>query len=791
MSIAHRNCAVSCILRMVSLYVLILSSSHAVAQKAIRFDREGAYLEVPNKASLQTPEMTIEFWLYSESTSSAPGGEQTLFDKRGDDKGFNIRLAGEQYPLPVFSFYLPSNEIHAFPGIGGKRWTHFAYVFTRDSSKIYQNGELIAATSSSDYNTQSTAPLRIGEFLGYPGATFRFIGTMDEIRIWSKEISAALIQSRMHEKLTGAEANLELYLDFEFSDSDWVFDRSHNKNNAARFGNASIVTSTAPIGYVPLIAPPGFRSYGLDEVIQLEWKPVSGAKSYSIYRSTSANFETGASNRIASLDSDQIAYVDAGIERDKLYYYLMVANDADGHAGSFSGLSVSRTIHRADYQTGVYYYPWYQPELSHHLWPGQYARYYMVPTQPPELGHYSSASKAVINQHFDWMEASGIDFIVSSWWGPNSREDVVLKQNILPEIRNRDLKFAVYYESAILGFDNGQIEFNTANIAYFKDHFNYLADTYFSESNYLKINGKYVVFLYLEHIYSGQYQQAIQEVRQMLSAKGVDLFLIGDMDLYNPVDKDHISVLDGASPYISLQSMPAGKYPNDIDFLNHFAGAEASRQQELKSKSKLFIPDVYPGFNNRRIDDGFILPRQLSSEDPLTSVYEYTIKVSRPFIDPANQLVMITSWNEWHEDTEIEPTILTQPTNTDSSPTSKQYTLGYTFKGYGQDFLNLTRDLLGNPLTSGRHPGLDQEHRLFNAYPNPVSHEIYLDFGHTMNTIVWVRLYALNGQMIRQMQQTEISAGTYMIPLNSLSPGLYFLTATTDQGTQTQKILVE
>lgn len=125
---------------------------------------------------------------------------------------------------------------------------------------------------------------------------------------------------------------------------------------------------------------------------------------------------------------------------------------------------------------------------------------------------------------------------------------------------------------------------------------------------------------------------------------------------------------------------------------------------------------------------------------------------------------MITSWNEWHEDTEIEPTILTQPTNTDSSPTSKQYTLGYTFKGYGQDFLNLTRDLLGNPLTSGRHPGLDQEHRLFNAYPNPVSHEIYLDFGHTMNTIVWVRLYALNGQMIRQMQQTEISAGTYMIP---------------------------
>ena len=38
------------------------------------------------------------------------------------------------------------------------------------------------------------------------------------------------------------------------------------------------------------------------------------------------------------------------------------------------------------------------------------------------------------------------------------------------------------------------------------------------------------------------------------------------------------------------------------------------------------------------------------------------------------KMIHITSFNEWHEDTEIEPSVVTGPTTTDTSATGSQYT---------------------------------------------------------------------------------------------------------------------
>ncbi|MCB0657510.1 MAG: glycoside hydrolase family 99-like domain-containing protein [Saprospiraceae bacterium] len=759
------------------------------AQKAIRFSHQGDYLEIPNQPSLQSNEMTIEFWLYVESPGDTPDGEQTLFDKREDNKGVNIRMAGSDFPLPVFCFYLPANEVHAFPGVDRKRWTHYAYVFAKDSSKVYENGALIANVPSGEYDAKSTPPLRIGEFLGYPGASFRLQGQLDEIRIWSKVLTPAEIRSRMHSTLSGNESNLELYLDFELSSSSLVIDKSRNQNNARRYGNTTLLTSTAPIGFIPLAAPSGFRSYGLEHSIRLEWKPVANANSYLIYRSTNADLDAEPSTRITEVDAGTQTWEDMDIDENTLYYYLVTATDQEGHAGLPSGLTVTRTIDRVDYQTGVYYYPWYQPELDHHLWPGAYARYFMEPPQPPFLGHYSSASTSVINQHFDWMEQAGIDFIVSSWWGPDSREDVVLKENIVPPIRQRNLKFAVYYESAILGLKNGRIEFNEVNSPYFKEHFSYLADTYFHEPNYLTIEGKPVVFLYLEHIYAGNYQQTITEVRQELSAQGIELFLIGDMNLYGVADVDHLKPMDGASPYIPLQGVPAGKYPDDVDFLNRLAKANASRQEELMALNKLYIPDVYPGFNNRELEGGFVFPRQLAKEELPTSVFKNAIKVSRPYIDSEHNMIMITSWNEWHEDTEIEPTIETITTNTDNSNSGMAYTGGYNYQGFGGIFLDLTRALLGDGLSSSRQPGLPAI-PTFTVYPNPATNTIHLYFSSRLEGTFDLQLHALDGRLLWE-QPTEVpTSRSVTLPLHHLHSGLYLLSLSNDDGIRTVKVVI-
>ena len=73
----------------------------------------------------------------------------------------------------------------------------------------------------------------------------------------------------------------------------------------------------------------------------------------------------------------------------------------------------------------------------------------------------------------------------------------------------------------------------------------------------------------------------------------------------------------------------------------------------------------------------------------------------RPFVDPALKMIMITSWNEWHEDTEIEPTIVTESTSADRSGAGL-YTQNYSYRGYGTAFLESTRQLLAPLLVN--HP---------------------------------------------------------------------------------------
>ena len=67
-------------------------------------------------------------------------------------------------------------------------------------------------------------------------------------------------------------------------------------------------------------------------------------------------------------------------------------------------------------------------------------------------------------------------------------------------------------------------------------------------------------------------------------------------------------------------------------------------------------------------------------------------------------MVMVTSWNDWNEDTGIEP-IGGTPTDADDSPSGKAYTQGYTYGGEGRKALGVLRadvDLLDRRFADGR-----------------------------------------------------------------------------------------
>jgi hypothetical protein len=132
------------------------------------------------------------------------------------------------------------------------------------------------------------------------------------------------------------------------------------------------------------------------------------------------------------------------------------------------------------------------------------------------------------------------------------------------------------------------------------------------------------------------------------------------------------------------------------------------------------IPDIAPGFNDR----GFRLPtnhpaqpRQWSPGAGPASTLDHFFKcVAIPEVDPSLPIVMVTSWDDWNEDTGIEP-IPGTPTRTDDSPSGNAYTQGYEYGDAGRsdvtvlqhDVSLLDRSLSRQGLTPRQRTSLAQE----------------------------------------------------------------------------------
>ena len=108
-----------------------------------------------------------------------------------------------------------------------------------------------------------------------------------------------------------------------------------------------------------------------------------------------------------------------------------------------------------------------------------------------------------------------------------------------------------------------------------------------------------------------------------------------------------------------------------------------------------WIPAVSPGFNNRGTGGTLpAAPRYLTDVPGAAEGSLFSAELNQavlPTLDPtANNILMVSTFNEWHEDTAIEPTIVAAPTSNDDSGTHA-LTQGYSYTGYGDLYLNQLR----------------------------------------------------------------------------------------------------
>jgi hypothetical protein len=66
-------------------------------------------------------------------------------------------------------------------------------------------------------------------------------------------------------------------------------------------------------------------------------------------------------------------------------------------------------------------------------------------------------------------------------------------------------------------------------------------------------------------------------------------------------------------------------------------------------------------------------------------------EVAVPSVDPRAPMIFVTSWNDWNEDTGVQP-VAGVPTTRDNSPSGTAYTQGLTYGGEGDSAFRVLKE---------------------------------------------------------------------------------------------------
>jgi glycoprotein endo-alpha-1,2-mannosidase len=352
------------------------------------------------------------------------------------------------------------------------------------------------------------------------------------------------------------------------------------------------------------------------------------------------------------------------------------------------------------YLVSASYYPWYTADSFNHVVDcvDGTLRGELVPPQLPLLGKYDSRSQDVVTQQIAWSTAAGINVWDLEWVMPNDFLDSTIQNTILTNPHIGDIRFAMFYDYGIrFNSDNNLTPDKVTTIL---SDFQYLASHYFSHPSYLRVGqGRPLVFFYsslnLQPV--SVVRQMVSSIRKAMSDAGFNVYLVGDE--YYPVippDPARIANWDaifGYNPYAGI-----GGYSDD----NGFLALQATMYQKYEAVAQQlgvdFIPSVVPGYNDRAVRricaNNPALARRTSANAAEGSMFASFVKdLALPYANNSQlKMIHITTFNEWHEDTQIEPSVVTGPTTTDTSATGSQYTQGVVYQGYGTTYLDVLRN---------------------------------------------------------------------------------------------------
>jgi len=256
------------------------------------------------------------------------------------------------------------------------------------------------------------------------------------------------------------------------------------------------------------------------------------------------------------------------------------------------------------------YYPWY----FNYTWSAPALRDH--PLTP-----YESADPAALARHIDQAQSAGITAFFVSWLGPGSWSDNVVKL-LLAEAAKKNFKVGFFVETT-----GGHLPENP-QIAV--DWLAYIAKEYSDHPAVLKIEGRPVVQPWL----TGWIPlDTWKQIRAQVRARGKDVWLVQDVQEF-----DYLAVFDGV------------RYSGGIKGLGERVRHYAVMADE--PAAKVWIATAMPGFDERLLDDRGPNPRFIDRQNGA----RFRGDLDDVFAN-SPQWVNIDTWNEWFENTHIEPSV--------------------------------------------------------------------------------------------------------------------------------------
>ena len=448
---------------------------------------------------------------------------------------------------------------------------------------------------------------------------------------------------------------------------------------------------------------------------------------------------------------------------------------------------------------GAIYYGWYSNDFNAG---SPYIRKALEPAQQPVVegvgvGEYNDTTYNVTLSQASQMKGCGINFVMCFWNGQGSVCDVQLRDEMKARASS-DLKYCVMYDTSILR-TNGSYEWTSNASLKFESDMQYLKTNYCADSHYYKKNHPHylvnniacpVVYLYLLRAWGDDAKASMMAIaRNTFNSSQVGTFtneayLVGDL-MFGEPKAFPVSVtrlLAGIGSYdVYGQLSSTNNEVSDTDIINLHSNFERWR-----SANHLLDPwpVISPGFNDRASGDRSFRAPLSRKLDKYTegSLFASQLKHADGISLSGQGCLLVNSWNQWHEDTQIEPCVGTSGTVDTSLPES--ITDGIVYEPYNYRYT----DMLGkysvpNYVAHSADREVENQHEpektstiFLGPRPSPDDEKHTIFFGERIASLrAMIKRYTLYlYESFANDQHLEVSMGQYpRYAWDNTNPELY------------------